>query len=164
MARQRWWLGTCIQWPARWLLFRLIPAWLSSVWRLASARAAQGAPPGSPGLRRLRRSGLLLGATLPTVLLGLAAASPSPLAITINSTTGTYPGAPRSVQILDVTLPSGQHIWFDRDLCRTFAWKDTDNSTLLAAPVGASARWPVPDITVYRNYPSPYSDQLGGLW
>jgi hypothetical protein len=82
----------------------------------------------------------------------------------VTPTTGTYPGAPRSVQILDVTLPSGQHLWFDRDLCRTFAWKDTDNTTTLASPIATSTRWPVPDLTVYRNYPSPYSDQNGGFW
>ncbi|HEY7063036.1 MAG TPA: hypothetical protein VII06_16275, partial [Chloroflexota bacterium] len=97
-------------------------------------------------------------------LLGVAARQPSPQSIMVTPTTGTYPGAPRSVQVLDVTLPSGQHLWFDRDLCRTFAWYDTDDLTTLASPVLTGARWPVPDITVYRGYPSPYSDQLGGVW
>ncbi len=106
---------------------------------------------------------LLLLASLPA-LLGVGAAGPSAQSVTVTPTTGTYPGAPRSVQILDVTLPSGQHLWFDRDLCRTFAWKDTDNTTTLASPVATSTRWPVPDLTVYRHYPSPYSDQLGGFW
>ncbi|HLH22398.1 MAG TPA: fibronectin type III domain-containing protein, partial [Chloroflexota bacterium] len=68
------------------------------------------------------------------------------------------------MRILDVTFPSGQHLWFDRDLCRTFAWYDTDDATALASPIQTNTRWPVPDITVYRGYPSPYSDQLGGVW
>jgi hypothetical protein len=60
--------------------------------------------------------------------------------------TASYPGAPRSVQVLDATLPTGQHIMFDTDLCRTFAWEDADG-TPLAGPVPAGPRWPAPDIT-----------------
>ncbi|HEY7063906.1 MAG TPA: hypothetical protein VII06_20675 [Chloroflexota bacterium] len=98
------------------------------------------------------------------MLLGRSGAPASALGVTVAPTTGTYPGAPRSVQILDVTLPSGQHLWFDRDLCRTFAWKEADDSTTISNPVATGARWPVPDITVYQNYPGLYSGHLGGYW
>jgi hypothetical protein len=84
--------------------------------------------------------------------------------LAVGPTTGTYPGAPRSVAVLDVTLPSGQHLWFDRDLCRTFAWKDTDNTTTLSNPVATGSRWPAPDITVFRDFPGLYGDTTGALW
>ncbi len=74
------------------------------------------------------------------------ATAPAQSGLPVAPATATYPGAPRPVQVLDATLPTGQHIVFDTDLCRTFAWQDADG-TALAGPVPAGERWPTPDVT-----------------
>ncbi len=80
------------------------------------------------------------------LLIGPPARAPSQTGLAVVPGTATYPGAPRAVQVLDVTFPTGQHVVFDTDLCRTFAWQDADG-TPLAGPVPAAARWPAPDVT-----------------
>src|SRR5262245_19926845 len=181
MTWQHRWFRPCTSKLARFLVPSITAPWLT--WLGARSGGGQGWGAGwlvaraatyHTGAREPRANAAvpasrtpacrwLLLASLPA-LLGAGAAGPSAQGVTVSPTAGTYPGAPRSVQILDVTLPSGQHLWFDRDLCRTFAWKDTDNTTTLASPVATSTRWPVPDITVYQNYPGLYSGQLGGFW
>ncbi len=104
-----------------------------------------------------------IGALL-ALFLGLVGSS-AQAGLSVVQGAATYPGAPRSVALLDVTLPSGQHVWFDRDLCRTFAWLDTDNTTALSNPVVAPTTWPPPDQTVYYQSPAQtYSEPAGQPW
>ncbi|HXU82486.1 MAG TPA: hypothetical protein VN914_13885, partial [Polyangia bacterium] len=104
----------------------------------------------------LRRSWRLLVLAVICVLLpcALQVDAQAPSAVV---TSKTYPGAPRSVAVLDVTMPSGQHLWIDIDLCRTFAWVDTDNVTTLSNPVNASSTMPIPDLLLQTNVV--YSEQ-----
>ncbi len=108
----------------------------------------------------------LLGVSLAAVMIGLRSeASTAQGGLAVTPTTATYPGAPRSVAVLDVTLPSGQHLWFDRDLCRTFAWLDTDNATTLSNPVAVGGAWPSPDQAVYyQSTAQHYSEPNGQPW
>ncbi len=108
----------------------------------------------------------LLGVSIALVMMGLRSeAGTAQGGLAVTPRTATYPGAPRSVAVVDVTMPSGQHLWFDTDLCRTFAWLDTDNTTTLSNPVAAPTTWPPPDQTVYyQNFGSTYSEPGGMPW